>query len=45
VTDGATRTWTQLPAKIPVGVAASVFAGFYFPGDAFGWFTLTVTGS
>ncbi len=44
-TSGETRTWNQIPAKIPVGAADSVFAGFYFPGDPFGWFTLTATAS
>ncbi len=41
--DGHTRTWTELAGAIPSGAATSVFAGFYFPGDPFGWFSVSVT--
>lgn len=42
-TAGATATWSTIPAKIPDGAATSVFAGFYYSGDPFGSFTLSVT--
>lgn len=41
--DGRTRTWSELAATIPAGAATSAFAGFYFPGDPFGWFTVSLT--
>lgn len=41
-TGDATANWTKLPGTIPAGADTSVFAGFYFPGDDFGWFALTL---
>ena len=41
--DGKTITYTKIPGKVPEGAADSIFAGFYFPGDEFGWFSLTFT--
>jgi hypothetical protein len=43
VVTGQEATWNQAPASIPTGTATSVFAGYYLPGDAFGWFTLALT--
>ncbi len=40
---GATHDLEQIPGTIPQGTADSVFAGFYLPGDAFGWFSVTFT--
>ena len=39
--DGMTRTYVQVPGRIPAGTGDSVFAGFYLAGDPFGWFTLS----
>jgi hypothetical protein len=41
--DGATRTYEQVPGRIPAGAATGVFAGYYFAGDPFGWFTVRFT--
>jgi hypothetical protein len=40
---GSTFTYTQVPGAIPAGAADSVFAGYYLPGDPFGWVTVTFT--
>ena len=40
--DGKTITYTQVPGTIPQGGSASVFAGFYMPGDPFGAFSVTL---
>ena len=31
------------PAAVPPGAADSVFAGYYLPGDPFGWVSITFT--
>jgi hypothetical protein len=36
-------TYDEIPAAIPPGGAASVFAGYYLPGDPFGWVSITFT--
>ena len=41
--DGKTFTWTKVPATIPEDSSSSVFAGFYLPGDSFGWVTFSYT--
>lgn len=38
---GNTVTYERVPGAIPVGTAASVFAGFYAPGTDFGCFTVS----
>ena len=35
--DGKTITYEQIPGTVPEGTGDSVFAGFYLPGDDFGW--------
>ena len=35
--DGKTVTYTQIPGTVPEESSDSVFAGFYLPGDDFGW--------
>ena len=41
--DGRTHTYERVPGFIPEGTADSVFAGFYLPGDEFGWITVSFT--
>ena len=41
--DGRTRTFEKIPATIPEGTNDSVFAGFYFPGDPFGSWSVSFT--
>jgi Htaa protein len=36
-------TYDRIPAAIPPGAADSVFAGYYLPGDPFGWVSITFT--
>ncbi|MBE2319525.1 HtaA domain-containing protein [Solirubrobacter sp. CPCC 204708] len=38
-----TYVYERIAGIIPEGAADSVFAGFYLPGDQFGWMTLTFT--
>jgi hypothetical protein len=38
--DGRTRTYERMPGFIPEGTGDSVFAGFYLPGDEFGWISV-----
>jgi hypothetical protein len=38
-----TFTYERIPAAIPPGAADSVFAGYYLPGDPFGWVSITFT--
>ena len=40
---GKTFTYTEVPGLIPEGTASSVFAGFYLPGDPFGWFSVELS--
>ena len=35
--DGKTVTYDKIPGTVPEGSGESVFAGFYLPGDEFGW--------
>ncbi len=35
--DGKTTTYDKIPGTVPEGSSDSVFAGFYLPGDEFGW--------
>ena len=35
--DGKTITYEKVPGTVPEGSSESVFAGFYLPGDEFGW--------
>lgn len=42
VAPDTTATWPKLPGTIPPGADTSVFAGFYFPGDDFGWLGVTL---
>ena len=41
--DGKTITYERIPAAIPPGAADSVFAGYYLPGDPFGWVSVSFT--
>jgi hypothetical protein len=41
--DGKTITYERIPAAVPPGTADSVFAGYYLPGDPFGWVSITFT--
>jgi hypothetical protein len=41
--DGATRTWSQMPGRIPAAAGDSTFAGYYAAGDPFGWITVSAT--
>jgi hypothetical protein len=41
--DGRTHTFQQVPARIPRAPGASIFAGYYLPGDPFGWITVNFT--
>lgn len=41
--DGKTHTFEEIPATIPQGGATPVFAGFYRPGDPFGWISVSFT--
>jgi len=43
LTDGKTFTYERIPAAVPPGAADSVFAGYYLPGDPFGWVSITFT--
>jgi hypothetical protein len=42
VADGPARTWAPMPGTLPAGTSASVFAGYYLPGDPFGSFALAL---
>jgi hypothetical protein len=41
--DGKTITYERIPAAVPPGTADSVFAGYYLPGDPFGWVSISFT--
>ena len=41
--DGKTITYERIPGAVPPGAADSVFAGYYLPGDPFGWVSITFT--
>ncbi len=40
---GKTLTYDHIPAAVPPGAADSVFAGYYLPGDPFGWVSISFT--
>lgn len=42
---GATNAFSyeRIPGAVPPGAASSVFAGYYLPGDPFGWVTISFT--
>jgi hypothetical protein len=40
---GKTVTYDRIPAAVPPGAADSVFAGYYLPGDPFGWVSISFT--
>jgi len=42
-TTGKTVTYDHIPAFVPPGAAESVFAGYYLPGDPFGWISISLT--
>jgi hypothetical protein len=42
VSEGTTIAYTQVPGVVPSGEYASVLAGFYLPGDEFGWITISL---
>jgi Htaa len=35
--------YERIPAAVPPGAATSVFAGYYLPGDPFGWVSISFT--
>jgi hypothetical protein len=39
--DGKTHTYEQIPGTVPEESSDSVFAGFYLPGDEFGWVSVS----
>jgi len=41
--DAKTFTYQQLPGTVPAGADSSVFAGYYLPGDEFGWLSVSFT--
>ena len=41
--DGRTFRYEQVPGVVPGGTAATVFNGFYQPGEPFGWVTVSLT--
>lgn len=43
VVSGTAHAYDQVPARIPRVAGASVFAGFYLPGDPFGWISVSFT--
>jgi hypothetical protein len=40
---GRTHAYERLAGRIPEGTADSVFAGYYLPGDPFGWISVAFT--
>ena len=43
VVGGRRITYSQIPAKVAPGSNDSIFAGFYAPGEDFGWIDLDFT--
>ena len=44
VTGGGTAfAYERIPGAVPPGAASSVFAGYYLPGDPFGWVSISYT--
>jgi hypothetical protein len=42
-TDAKSFAYERVPAAVPPGAATSVFAGYYLPGDPFGWVSISFT--
>ena len=40
---GNAFAYERIPGAVPPGAASSVFAGYYLPGDPFGWVSVTFT--
>jgi hypothetical protein len=36
-------SYERIPGAVPPGAASSVFAGYYLPGDPFGWISISFT--
>ena len=41
--NGNAFAYERIPGAVPPGAAGSVFAGYYLPGDPFGWVSITFT--
>jgi hypothetical protein len=41
--DGRSFAYERIPGAVPPGAATSVFAGYYLPGDPFGWVSISFT--
>ena len=41
--DGRSFAYVRIPGAVPPGAASSVFAGYYLPGDPFGWVSISFT--
>ena len=40
---GNAFAYERIPGAVPPGAASSVFAGYYLPGDPFGWVSISFT--
>ncbi|RKQ92675.1 Htaa protein [Solirubrobacter pauli] len=40
---GTTFSYERVPGAVPPGAASSVFAGYYLPGEPFGWLSISFT--
>jgi hypothetical protein len=41
--NGNAFSYVRIPGAVPPGAASSVFAGYYLPGDPFGWVSISFT--
>ena len=41
--NGNAFSYERIPGAVPPGAASSVFAGYYLPGDPFGWVSISFT--
>jgi len=41
--NGNRFSYERIPGAVPPGAASSVFAGYYLPGDPFGWVSISFT--
>ena len=41
--NGNAFAYERIPGAVPPGAASSVFAGYYLPGDPFGWVSISFT--
>jgi hypothetical protein len=41
--DRRSFAYARIPGAVPPGAASSVFAGYYLPGDPFGWVSISFT--